>query len=89
MLIRPCGKYCDNYGAELAATQKPLNTLGKSFEDNTVQPTNIVNFSDSQAFNEFLLIVVFVDMSRRASFQREEPGYHKKPPTRHTTPLDK
>ena len=49
LISRPCGKYCDNYDAELAAIQKTLNSLGKSFEDNTVQPTDIVIFSDSQS----------------------------------------
>ena len=49
LISRPCGKHCDNYDAELAAIQATLDKLGGCFEDNTVQPTDIVIFSDSQS----------------------------------------
>ena len=48
-LSGPCGTHCSNYEAEIAAIQKTLNTLLNCFEDGTVEPTDIVLFSDSQS----------------------------------------
>ena len=48
-LSGPCGAHCSNYEAEIVAIQKTLNTLLNCFEDGTVEPTDIVLFSDSQS----------------------------------------
>ena len=48
-ISRPCGTHCHNYDAEIEAIQKTLNTLGRTFEDGTVEPTDIVIFTDSQS----------------------------------------
>ena len=47
-LLRPCGVHCSNYEAEVVANQKTLNTTFRNFENNIVQPTDVVIFSDSQ-----------------------------------------
>ena len=48
-LLGPCGAHCSNYDAEVVAIQKTLNTTYRNFENNIVQPTDVVIFSDSQS----------------------------------------
>ena len=45
----PCGKYCNNYNAELIAIMETIQDLDKRFSNNTIRPTNIVLFTDSQS----------------------------------------
>ena len=42
----PCGEYCNNYDAEIVAIQKTLNTVYQRMEDSTMEPSDVVIFSD-------------------------------------------
>ena len=48
-LSGPCGSHCSNYEAELVAIQETLDTISKLFEQDSVEPNDIVIFSDSQS----------------------------------------
>ena len=48
-LSGPCGAYCTNYDAEVVAIQKTLDSIQQHIDNRTIQPNNIVIFSDSQS----------------------------------------
>ena len=48
-LSGPCGAHCTNYEAEIIAIQQTLLNILELFENGTVEPTDIVIFSDSQS----------------------------------------
>src|SRR5579871_1541437 len=54
----PCGKFCNNYQAEIAAINTTLSTITKQFKQNAYEPSNIVIFTDSkstlQALEDYL-----------------------------------
>ena len=47
LLSGPCGAFCSNYDAEIAAIQRTLDTLLEQFRNGQVRPLDIVIFSDS------------------------------------------
>ena len=47
LLSGPCGAFCSNYDAEIAAIQKTLDTLLQKLQNEEIRPTDIVIFSDS------------------------------------------
>ena len=48
-LSGPCGAHCSNYEAEIEAIIQTLNKILELFKNKSVQPTDIVLFTDSQS----------------------------------------
>ena len=45
----PCGKYCNNYDAEIIAMNKTIQKIEQEFENSNIQPQDLVIFTDSQS----------------------------------------
>ena len=45
----PCGKFCNNYDAEVIAMKETIQELDKGFTDGTIIPSELVILTDSQS----------------------------------------